>query len=292
MKEAVLRNEAYQKEFEENGFVKLTLFSKEEIDQLNALRESFFPGDPNAFFSSSYLDNFEQKKQVSDAITELVQEAAKREFVNFRMIGAAFLIKGTGPRSEMPMHQDWTIVDEQQYFAANLWIPLSETNAQNGTLELLKGSHQWNEAIRAPTLPMAFEGFQEMIKPHLTSVDMKLGEVILLNQATIHYSKPNQSNEIRPAITAGIISEDAPLKFFYYNTEREEIEEFAQEDDFLLRFENFHEAIYKRPTFGESTGFFDYTIPYFTEGELKQRLGVVQVEESNKRSFLQRIFGN
>lgn len=292
MKEAILKNEAYQKEFDENGFVKIKLFTSSEIEDLNKLRDTYFPGDPNAFFSSSYLNELEQKKEVSNAISNKISNAIERELTNHRLIGGAFLIKGTGPKSEMPMHQDWTIVDEQQFYAANMWIPLTETNQENGTLELLKGSHLWNEAIRAPTLPMAFEGHQELIKPHLTSVEMELGEVILLNQATIHYSKPNLSGKVRPAITAGIISKDATLKFFYYNTEREEIEEFAQDDDFLLRIENFHEAIYKRPKIGLSVGHFDYTIPYFSENELKERLGIYENVKPQKRSLFQRIFGS
>lgn len=291
MKEPILRNKEFQKEFDENGFVKLKLFSSSEIEELNDLRENYFPGDPSSFFSSSYLNDFKKKKEVSDTLSHLILSRLKQELINFRLIGAAFLIKGTGPKSEMPMHQDWTIVDEQQFYAANLWIPLTETNETNGTLELLKGSHKWNNAVRAPTLPMVFAGLEEKIKPYLTSVEMKIGEVILLNQATIHYSKPNNSSRVRPAITAGVISHDAPLKFYYYDTQREEIEEFLQDDDFLLRFENFHEAIYQRPIFGQSVGVFDYSIPYLTENELNNWLGNTMQVKPSKRSFFQRIFG-
>ena len=97
------------------------------------------------------------------------------------------------------------------------------------------------------------------------------------------------TDELRPAITTGLISAKAPLKFHYWDKEKNQIEEFAQDDDFLLRFENFMEAIYKRPLMGTSKRFFDYEIPRWTERELNR---LIQSQAAQpKRSFFQRIFG-
>ena len=287
MKEPIFKNEEYQRKFDEDGFVKIPLLDASHVDQLAQMRMEYFPDKGGVFFSSSYLDDFQLKTEISDKICGIISEKLAEEFTNFRLIGAAYLIKGCGKHSEMPMHQDWTIVDEQRFYAANVWIPLTDTNEENGTLELMKGSHKWNEALRAPTLPMSFVGLEEKLKPKLTLVPAKKGEVIVLNQATIHYSKPNMTDEIRPAITTGLISKQAPLKFHYWDKERNQIEEFSQEDDFLLRFENFMDAIYKRPLMGTSQRFFDYSIPRWTENELNQLID----PKPEKRSFFQRIFG-
>ncbi|MDG1332107.1 MAG: phytanoyl-CoA dioxygenase family protein [Crocinitomicaceae bacterium] len=288
MKEAIFKDETIQNQFEKDGFVKISLLDQSEIDELASMREHYFPEMGSVFFSSSYLDDFDLKTEISDRIKATVQSKIAKYFTNYRLIGAAYLIKGIGPHSEMPMHQDWTIVDESEFYAVNVWIPLTTTNEENGTLELMKGSHRWNSALRAPTLPMSFDGHQHRILPKLTVVEAKLGEVIVLNQATIHYSKPNNTDEIRPAITAALISEKAQLKFHYWDKARNQIEEFSQKDDFLLRFENFMEAIYKRPLMGESLGYFDYVIPEMSEGELNNLLG--QSIPKQKPSFLQRIF--
>ena len=287
MKEPIFINAEHQRRFDEDGFVKIPLLSESEVDELARMRMQYFPDKGSVFFSSSYLDDFTLKTEISDKICAIIGESLSKQFTNFRLIGAAYLIKGCGKHSEMPMHQDWTIVDEQKFYAANVWIPLTDTDEENGTLELMKGSHKWNEALRAPTLPMSFEGLEEKIKPKLTVVPAKKGEVIILNQATIHYSKPNMTDEIRPAITTGLISEHAPLKFHYWDKERKQIEEFEQADDFLLRFENFMEAIYKRPLMGTSKQFFDYTIPRWSEHDLNQLTNT----KAKKPSFFQRIFG-
>ena len=289
MKEPIFKNADYQRAFDEDGFVKIPLLSEEEVDTLAQMRMEYFPEKGGVFFSSSYLDDFNLKTEISNKICKVISGKLSEHFEHYRLIGAAYLIKGCGKHSEMPMHQDWTIVDEQEFYAANVWIPLTDTDEENGTLELMKGSHRWNEALRAPTLPMSFVGLEENLKPKLTLVPAKKGEVIILNQATIHYSKPNMTEEIRPAITTGLISKNAPLKFHYWDKEKNQIEEFEQDDDFLLRFENFMEAIYKRPLMGRSKRFFDYEIPRWTESELNQLIRLEAKPE--KRSFFQRIFG-
>ncbi len=288
MKEPIFIDAEIQRKFDEDGFVKIPLLSEKQVDELAQMRVEYFPEKGSVFFSSSYLDDFNLKTEISNKIVQTISENLSNYFRNYRLIGAAYLIKGCGKHSEMPMHQDWTIVDEQKFYAANVWIPLTDTNEDNGTLELMKGSHKWNEALRAPTLPMSFVGLEEKIKPKLTLVPAKKGEVIVLNQATIHYSKPNNTDEIRPAITCGLISQKAPLKFHYWDKEKNQIEEFQQEDDFLLRWENFMEAIYKRPLMGISERFFDYSIPKWNEQELNRLIGI---KNETKKSFFKRIFG-
>lgn len=290
MKEAIFKNDELQQQFEKEGFIKMKLFSESTIDTLAERCRSYFPEDCNRFFSSSYLNDFSKKKEISDAIIELIYPFLEKHFINFRSIGAAFLIKGTGEQSEMPMHQDWTIVDEEKYFALNVWIPLTATNEKNGTLEVMKGSHKWMAAKRAPTLPFPYQGHQDKIKPHLTAVNTEPGEVVVLNQALIHYSKPNLTSELRPAITAGVISKEAPLSLYYWNREKPtELEIFEQEDDFLLRFENFHETIFKRPSIGKSSGSIAYEIHEIEEERLQEWLSPKPMQKQKKNLF-QRIF--
>ncbi len=294
MKIPIFKDVARQAEFDQDGFTKLSVFSVQEIEALKALCANYFPNNDNVFFSSSYLDDFDKKMEMSNAITSFIKPIINKHFTDYRLIGSAFLIKGTGPKSEMPMHQDWTIIDEHEFYAANVWIPLIETNEENGTIEVLKGSHNWNEGVRAPTLPFFFHGLEEDMKKGLTVIPAKIGEIVVLNQAVVHYSKPNLSDTVRPAITCGLISEKAPLRFHYWSQERsEEIELFEQEDDFLLRFEHFHEAIYKRPLMGKSLGFKPYQHPKLTRESIYDLIGepLPTDLEKKKPSLLARIFG-
>lgn len=290
MKKAIFKDPRLQEQFDTDGFVKVTLLENEDVAYLNTLCQSSFPDPTNHFFSSSYLNDFEKKMSMSNQIITIVEKRAKTVFENYRLIGAAFLIKGCGPNSEMPMHQDWTIVDESQYYAINVWIPLTHANANNGALEVIRGSHLWNKAVRAPTLPFYYDGYQEQLKEKLTMVEASPGEVIVLNQAIIHYSKPNNTNVPRPAITTGMVSQDAKLKLHYWNKEQpKQLEVFDQQDDFLLKFEDFHSSIFERPVLGKSAGILPYDLPNLSEKEFHR---LTRRGGTKRKSLLQRLFKN
>lgn len=255
MANAIFKDEALQKQFETDGFVKISLLDHNDIEALKALFQRYFPNPSSGFFSSSYENDYPLKKEISEAIGKIVLPQLEKNFIDYTWFGSAFLSKGNGARSEMPMHQDWTIVDEAQFVALNIWTPLQDTNEENGTLEVIKGSHRWHSELRAPTLPFYYNGFQQELKQYLTCIPVKATEAIVLNQAVIHYSKPNKTSEIRLALTTGIKSKGAPMLFHYWNKEKpDEIEQFRQEDDFLLRFTDFHQTIFQRPVTGESVG--------------------------------------
>lgn len=252
---SIFKDPLLQKNFEEDGFVKIALLTKNDVEDLKTLFHTYFPNPSKDFFSSSYENDYFLKKEISEAIGKMMLPNLEKIFTNYTWFGSAFLSKGDGPRSEMPMHQDWTIVDETKYVALNIWTPLQNTTEENGTLEVIKGSHRWHQQLRAPTLPFFYDGFQNELKLQLTPLPTLATEAIVLNQAIIHYSKANKTKTTRIALTTGIKSKDAPMLFHYWNKNiPNEIEQFKQEDDFLIRFTEFHEAIFKRPVLGESSG--------------------------------------
>jgi len=291
MVNAIFKDEVLQKQFETDGFVKISLLTHEDVDALNALFRHYFPNPSADFFSSSYENDYPRKKEISEAIGKVLLPRLEKVFCDYSWFGSAFLSKGNGTRSEMPMHQDWTIVDETQFVALNIWTPLQDTNEENGTLEVIRGSHRWHSELRAPTLPFYYNGFQQELKKYLSCIPVKATEAIVLNQAVIHYSKPNQTREIRLAITTGIKSQGAPMLFHYWNKEKpDEIEQFRQEDDFLLRFTDFHQSIFQRPLTGESLGtkaFQLKTAGAEEVGRLGHRLAVPA--EHERLSFTQKL---
>jgi hypothetical protein len=297
-KTKLFRNQDLQERFDKDGYVKISLLSEKVVDLLADLCQHHFPEEKDDFFSSSYLNDLDRKIEISNAIKNLLLPELKDSFLNYRLIGGAFLIKGKGPKSEMPMHQDWTIVDEEQYLAVNVWIPLTETDLNNGTVEVVPGSHRWKKTLRAPTLPFPFHGHQEKIKKYLKPIPTSKGEVIVINQSLIHYSRPNMSDAIRPAIAACLVSEEASLRLYYKVPEQDKLEVFEQEDDFLLHFENFHESVFERPRLGKSTGTVDYTFVQLNDTEMRTLMGEevldTEVEPApikTKKSFFQRLFG-
>jgi hypothetical protein len=69
------------------------------------------------------------------------------------------------------------------------------------------------------------------------------------------------------------MSASPKMKFHYCpDQNKDELEVFEMEDDFLISFTDFYDAILKRPVMGKSLGFIPYRKPFLTEDELKQAL--------------------
>ena len=260
--------------FDKQGFLVLPFLKGEEISQLDQFFNAEHPNLlENGFFSGSYSSDFAYKKRASDKIVSIFNRAYEETFVNYTPFGGAFLYKTPGEQSELAAHQDWTIVDEEKEIALNCWVPLCDITMENGPLMILPGSqYPKHPVLRAPTLPFFFSGNDDLVLAELEPILVKAGTAVILNQSVIHYSLPNQSNQVRKAITAGIKSAEAQMYFHYKLPLEDKVEIFKEDDDFLLRFDNFLEDIRQRPKNGRSIGFIEYQLPKYSREELKKLL--------------------
>ena len=271
---AIFKDPASQALFERQGFVVVDFLDSGDLQELNALFDTLHPSLPDAagFVSGSYSNDLGYKKKASDEIVRIFSRHYERLFINYQSFGAAFLYKLPSQNSELGVHQDWTIVDEEKYVALNCWIPLTDINELNGALHVLPGSQYPKYAtLRAPTLPFFFSGAEEEVMSHTIPFYVKAGQAVILNQSVIHYSPPNRSDKIRKAITAGIKTQAAPM-LFHYRTEESKVERYAMPEDFLLRFENFATSIFEQPTIGERVSVGDFKDPALDKEELKKKI--------------------
>lgn len=268
----IFKNEEHQQLFDKQGFIVQPFLNEEELAHINKVFDELHPDINTAgFFSGSYSPDFEYKKKASDEIVKTFSRRYEELFINYKPFGGAFLFKVPGQNSELAAHQDWTIVDETQYVALNCWVPLCDITLDNGCLMVLPGGHFDNlNVLRAPTLPFFFSGDDQMVVDELEPMIVPAGTAVILNQSVVHYSQPNNSDHVRKAITAGVKSADAQMYFHYKDNEAGEnqLEVFEEDDDFLIRFENFYEDIGLRPKMGKSIKHITYKLPQYRGNEL------------------------
>lgn len=291
MAKRIFKDAAHQAQFDEQGYIVLPFVSEEKINELNELFDSLHPNlHQGGFFSGSFSSDFEYKKKASDAIVAAFSDTYERLFLDYTPFGGAFLYKVPGENSALAAHQDWTIVDEEKQVALNCWVPLCDVTKENGTLHVVPGSHYDKiKTLRAPTLPFYWHGNEEEIMAQLIPIEVKAGMAVILNQSVIHYSSPNRSQAVRKAITAGVKSAGAQLYFHYKIPDKNELEVFEMDDDFLLRFDDFMNDIGQRPKLGKSLGYIPYTAIEFKENNIDRPIVVEENKETKPTNWLQTI---
>lgn len=260
----LLRDATRWQGLQDSGFVQMPMLPPVAVDQLLQAFARFHPQLPESgFVSSTYSPDLGYKQAVSDCITAIVRPHLDAVFQDHRILGAAFLYKMPGPQSKLPLHQDWTVVDESRFIATNVWMPLVDADVENGTLHIMPGSHRVMRGIRAPTLPFCYSGHEALMQRHMHPVSTRAGQAVVINQATVHHSPANLKDAVRPAITVGVVSQAARLRFYYRDQKRtdQRLEMFDQDDDFFLRFNDFHRDIFLRPSVGQAVAELDYANP-------------------------------
>lgn len=306
MGKTIFKSAEHQALFDKQGFIVLPFLTEEEITSLdNFFDQTHTTLTENGFVSGSYSPNFDYKKKASDKIVEVFNRAYQKYFVNYTPFGGAFLYKTPGNQSALAAHQDWTIVNEETDIALNCWVPLCDINMDNGPIMIMPGSqYSKHKVLRAPTLPFFFSGNDDVVIDELEPMLVPAGTAVILNQSVIHYSPANTSNKIRKAITAGVKSAGAQMYFHYKIPGENNLEVFQENDDFLIRFDNFMEDIGQRPKVGESIGKIPYELPKYAREELielvsdlkrnagfslKNNKRTVAVENQKQKRFFQRL---
>lgn len=269
----IFKDSEHQKTFDKQGFLVLPFLNEEEVQHMDKLFDELHPNLPeDGFFAGSYSSDMEYKRRVSEEIKVVFKRRYEEVFQNYTAFGGAYLFKMPSPNSDLFIHQDWTVVDENNQVALNIWTPLCDITPENGPLMVLPGSHyDAFPVLRAPTMRYFFDHDYEVAMRQLEPILVKAGTAVILNQSLVHYSPPNTSGKIRKAITAGVKTKDAQMIFHFkgINKESNQIEKFEMDDDFFIQFENFFEDIYKRPNVGKSIGFIDYEVPMLKGEELE-----------------------
>ena len=200
------KDKSIQDEIARVGYVTGPLLKPGDLAQLkedfNQLRK-MVPGDiPIEFWPSGRFEDPKVRNFARDAIEKVLPQRLTRyfdrEIADF--VGGTCLIKPPGPKTDLWPHQDSSHVDETKSFSVYAWVPLVDTDVNNGALHVLPGSHKFGNIHRSLNVPWQFEGLQKIMFKYLKPLPMKAGEVCFFDSATIHYSPDNKSDDFRVAV--------------------------------------------------------------------------------------------
>ncbi|MFM7005941.1 MAG: phytanoyl-CoA dioxygenase family protein [Flavobacteriales bacterium] len=282
----IFKDPQLNSDFELNGFVVLPLLSAQEVAALHALYAPAEFENPAGFYSTSFSQNDGLKNKLNAQISACVAPKAAQVFEPFKPLGSCYLSKAPGPSGQMPIHQDWTVVDETTYDSITIWIPLQDVDASNGALQVIPGSHRFSTALRSPFFASAINDLASVISQDLQNVPLKAGEAIIFSQALMHASPPNTSAHNRLAVTYGLIPEAADLYFYYQNPSTQLAEKYLVPPTF---FEQYNTQIGQKPNVGTLVETFTYNaVPISTQEYWLQK----QLHQLKKHTPMKPIFKN
>jgi ectoine hydroxylase-related dioxygenase (phytanoyl-CoA dioxygenase family) len=253
MSNTVFRDSALENEFQEKGYAIIPFLNAEEIAFLKAqffetINESGGPKiGPDVDFQTqseisydfTFIDNnIAYKQKVFDIITSKFNDKANTYLLNYKPIIANYIRKKEGG-GEVPMHQNWAFVDEEKYTSVSIWVPLVDSNEENGTLQMVEGSHKRFGKYRGPMVPWELRDLKaQIVSRHLTPMNVKAGQAVVLDDSIVHYSNINTTPGLRLAIQLIMIPEAANSIHYHLDKEADPhtITQYETNVDFYTHF--------------------------------------------------------
>ncbi len=156
------------------------------------------------------------RNEVITATGDLVLPALRELFVpGAELLGSALQIKPPSASSELNPHQDSSLVDERRWPSVYAWVPATDTHEGNGGLFVLPGSHRFGNLQRTLNVPWQLHPYIEAMRARGISLEVEAGRVVVFDSATVHWSPPNRSEQLRVAVNSFVKPAAAPLMHFF-----------------------------------------------------------------------------
>jgi hypothetical protein len=209
----IFKSEIAQKEFEEIGFCILKLDNFKIIEEIIIAKNNFFTCIDDGFFLSHYNNNKAKNQEISNKLINSAIVELSNHFIDFEPIVAHFIFKKGLHNEAFNLHQDWSYVDENIDLPIQVWIPLQETNKENGGLFILPESHKKFNP-RSAYFGINMHEATEIEKEKLIAINLELGEFVCYHPGVFHGSFENKTNLDRNAVLIALSHKNADLFYF------------------------------------------------------------------------------
>jgi hypothetical protein len=205
IKRQVLKNSDLNEQLKINGFVIINFCDSILLENVfkvitSQISEVKFLSNNNqnidVTFHCTFLDHDKSYKQlIWELLTDLINPFLVENFIDYKILQANLFNKAPGTGVIHP-HQNLTTVDEEKHTSVSIWLPLQDTNIENGTLYFLPKSQSRYEPYRNSNIHWApmnasikFDDYK------MIPVNLKVGQALIFDDSIIHGS-PNNNSDI------------------------------------------------------------------------------------------------
>lgn len=236
----MLKNKILDKKLKEEGYVAVDFFTEEELARLQELyQELHHEMNIQGLFFTNQSPDQEYTRRVRKDLKVIFEPKIEAIFEEMEWVQGIFIVKAPGA-GEFRNHQDWSLVDERKYRTYAIWIPLINTDGDNGTICVVKGSHNFYPTrFRSPTMPYAYgsQEIDELAEIKRIPLKLKAGQAAIFDHGIIHATSTNQSDQNRPAAFVAVKPKNTELLHSFFNKEDNKVELIKVEDDFAFGYD-------------------------------------------------------
>lgn len=226
-----------QDKLRRDGFVVMDVLDEAGLARLRLAAADLAPHLRAGFDSTLLSGDLALRAAADRAVREELAGPVAAMATGYRIAFCSFVVKSAGSeRSEVPLHQDWSFVDEERHASLGLWCPLIDVDPANGCLMVAPGSHAPDHPPRAAFAPFHYPDLLGRLRGCLAALPMCAGQGVLFDNRLIHGSPPNRGDTPRVAATAVLVPQDARLRYHHLVNRRDldRVEVFEVEDGFYL----------------------------------------------------------
>jgi hypothetical protein len=230
-------DERLEADFARQGYVVTPLLDSGEVRALRAAYERLHVPGAKGFHASMHFAERGYREAVFETVARALDGPVRRRLPGHRLRIANFVVKEpSAPESLVPLHQDFSFVDETVFRTVLVWCPLVDVGADNGCLGIVPGSHRLPGAFRACDDPHPFKGIlRPLLDGYLRKLPMRAGDAVFYDGRLLHGSRPNQTPERRVTAACVLTPPEAPL-LHGHRISPTDVEQFAVDEAFFRRF--------------------------------------------------------
>ncbi len=263
----IFKSQEHNLAFHSDGYVLVDALDSGTIGRMEQFFLESTEQDFTGCLTSLGLRSPDQKEKIYESLTPVFDDHLSRYVDNYRAIAGTFVSKKSDAGSVVPLHRDWAFVNEAAHTSVGLWIPLCETDANNGALTVLKGSHKLKQNFRGSNIPPRINFSADAAAQYLTLLPMKPGWVLFYDHRLIHGSAANRSGRQRTAASITLVPAEAtPL---HYLGTKAGVFEFEVDAEF------FHHCHLEKATEANGDGRFSYSLK--TDGYPSRKIDYTEV---------------
>lgn len=283
--EPTFKDKTLQERFNKLGYVVLPSSHAFDLHEIKKQLITLKPSDnyqgnqetkigKQSFHVTFFDKNDEYKQQLFSYIKDLFSDFSKNSFISHKCCQANVFLKQPKSGYVYP-HQNLTIVDEKEYTSFSCWMPLQDTNFENGTVCLIPGSHNHFQAYRNTHIYWPYIDFfkNDSNLNYFKAVDVKAGEILILDDRLAHYTPENKSNDTRWVLHSLWAPTQAQIKF--YDVKFNMVDEYNVAHDFWQ-----HTQPFELPLKNNLTQSFKFIENNYSDDELMELLNQLKVINS------------